>query len=43
MIALTENEQALNEAIRNIKNSKHNPSKDLRRYAKELFDELLNE
>lgn len=43
MTSLTEKEQALIEAIRNVQRSKHNPSKDLRRYAKELFAELLNE
>lgn len=39
---LTEKERNLIEAIRAVQKSKHNPSKELRRYAKELFDELLN-
>jgi hypothetical protein len=43
MIVLTEKEQALIEAIRNVQNSKHNPSKELKRFAKELFNTLLNE
>lgn len=40
---LTPEERELIEAIRNVQKSKHNPSKALRRYAKELFDNLLNE
>lgn len=41
-MTLTPEERELIEAIRNVQHSKHNPSKNLRRYAKELFDELLN-
>lgn len=26
-----------------VQNSKHNPSKELKRYAKELFDILINQ
>lgn len=40
---LTPEERELIVAIRNVQKSKHNPSKALRRYAKELFDNLLNE
>ena len=43
MNELTEKEQELIEAIRNVQKSKHNQSKELRRYAKELFDVLLND
>ena len=39
---ITEQENDLVEAIRNYKNSFHNKSKDLRRYAKILFDEMIN-
>jgi len=42
-IILTEKERELIEVIRNYKNSKHNPSKALEMYAKQLFDELLFE
>ncbi len=38
---LTEKEKDLIEAIRNFKNSKHNPSDNLARYARDLFEELL--
>ncbi len=40
---LSEQEKELIEQIRNYKNSKHNPSKELRQVVKELFDELLND
>jgi len=40
---LTEKERELIEVVRNYKNSKHNPSKTLEMYAKQLFDELLFE
>jgi len=43
MTQLTEKEQELIDAIRNVQKSEHNPSKELRRYAKELFDTLLND
>ena len=42
-IILTEKERELIEVVRNYKNSKHNPSKSLEMYAKQLFDELLFE
>lgn len=41
-LKLTPEESELIEAIRNVQNSKHNPSKMLKRYAKECFDKLLN-
>lgn len=40
---LTDKEQELIEMIRLVQNSRHNPSKELVRYTKELFDELLND
>lgn len=40
---LTTDEMDLIIAIRNVKKSMHNPSRELRRYAKELFDKLLND
>lgn len=40
---LTEQEKELIELIRNYKNSKHNPSIELRNLAKELFDTLMDE
>ena len=40
---LTMEEMDLIIAIRNVQKSKHNPSIELRRYAKELFDRLLND
>ena len=40
---LTEKERELIEVVRNYKNSKHNPSKTLEMYVKQLFDELLFE
>jgi hypothetical protein len=40
---LTEKENELIEAIRNYKNSKHNPSKELELYAIRLFELLLYE
>jgi len=42
-IILTEKERELIEVIRNYKKSKHNPSKALEMYAKQLFEELLLE
>ncbi len=41
-LELTPEERELIEAIRNVQNSKHNPSKWLKRYAKECFDKLLD-
>lgn len=38
---ITEQENDLIEAIRNYKKSFHNKSKELRRYAKILFDEMI--
>ncbi len=43
MEELTEQEKELIAAIRNYRNSKHNESRQLRDYAIELFDELLND
>ena len=40
---LTEQEKELIQQIRNYKNAKHNPSKQLRQLVKELFDQLLND
>ena len=40
---LTEQEKQLIEAIRNVQTSKHNPSKELKRFARELFEILLNQ
>lgn len=40
---LTEQEKELIEAIRNFKNSKHNPSTELEIYAVRLFEQLLYE
>ena len=40
---LTTDEMDLIIAIRNVNKSKHNPSIELRRYAKEIFDRLLND
>lgn len=40
---LTEEEVELIEAIRNFKNSKHNPSKELEEYAWILFQKLMDE
>jgi len=40
---LTDKERELIEAIRHYKNSRHNPSKMLKTYAKQVFDELLRE
>ncbi len=39
---LTEQEKELIEAIRNYTDSLHNESKRLRRYARELFEEMLD-
>ena len=38
---LTEQEKALIEAIRNLKNSKHNYSWELELYVRELFEMIL--
>lgn len=40
---ISEQENELIEAIRNYKNSYHNKSKELRRYASILFDEMIND
>lgn len=40
---LTEEETELIEAIRNFKNSKHNPSKELEIYAVREFEKLMYE
>ena len=40
---LSEQENELIEAIRNYKSSYHNKSKELRRYASILFDEMIND
>ena len=42
-IILTEKERELIEAIRNLKNSKHNYSVQLEEYVRELFDRMLDE
>ncbi|GHT16416.1 hypothetical protein AGMMS4956_18860 [Bacteroidia bacterium] len=39
---LTEEEWELVEAVRNLKNSTHNPSAQLEYYVRKLFDNLLN-
>ncbi len=39
---LNEQEKELIAAIRNYKASRHNESKQLKRYARDLFDEILN-
>ena len=38
---LTEKEADLIEMIRNFKNSKHNPSRNMEKYIRDLFEELL--
>ncbi len=40
---LTEKEQELIEAIRNLKKTKHNYSVELELWVRELFDNLLND
>ena len=40
---ITEQENDLIEAIRSYKNSYHNKSKELRRFAQILFDEMIND
>ena len=40
---LTEKETELIEAIRNFKSGKHNPSKSLELWIRQLFEELLIE
>ena len=40
---ITEQENDLIEAIRSYKNSFHNKSKELKRYATILFDEMIND
>jgi hypothetical protein len=42
-IKLTEKEWELIEAIRNFKNSQHNPSQQLEWYAQKLFENLMYE
>ena len=42
-IILTEKENELIQAIRGYKNSKHNPSKMLKLYARQVFEEILRE
>lgn len=39
---LTPEEKELIEMIRNLKNSKHNPSKELRKYVRELFERMID-
>lgn len=43
MIELTENERELIEAIRLLKNSRHNPSWELEMWIRELFERLLED
>ena len=40
-LKLTEKEKELIEAIRNLKNSKHNYSQELELYVRELFEIIL--
>lgn len=40
---ITEQEDELIEAIRNYKSSYHNKSKELKRFATILFDEMIND
>ena len=40
---ITEQENDLIDAIRNYKNSHHNKSKELKRFASILFDEMIND
>lgn len=40
---ITEKENDLIEAIRNYKSSYHNKSKELKRFATILFDEMIND
>jgi hypothetical protein len=42
-LELTEEEQELIEAIRNLQNSKHNYSYQLEDYVRELFDRIIDE
>lgn len=42
-VVLTEKEFELLEAIRNFKNSRHNYSRQLEEYARELFDEMMDD
>ena len=42
-LILTEEEKELIEAIRNLKNSKHNYSWQLEQYVRELFDRMIDE
>lgn len=39
---LTQKEKELIEMIRLLKKSKHNPSKELKRYVRELFEEMID-
>jgi hypothetical protein len=40
-IQLTDKEEELIEAIRNLKRSRHNPSIELELYVRQLIDEIL--
>jgi hypothetical protein len=42
-LILTEKEKELIEAIRNLRNSKHNYSYQLEDYSRELFDRMIDE
>ena len=42
-VELTEKEFELLEAIRNFKNSRHNYSRQLEEYVRELFDEMMDD
>ena len=39
---LTQKEKELIEMIRLLKKSKHNPSKELKRYVRDLFEEMID-
>lgn len=39
---LTQKEKELIEMIRLLKKSKYNPSKELKRYVRELFEEMID-
>ena len=39
---LTPKEKELIEMIRLLEKSKHNPSKELKRYVRELFEEMID-
>jgi hypothetical protein len=40
---LNEKLEELTEAIKNLANSRHNPSLQLKRYARDLFEQLIDE